>query len=502
MSSPCLPGPIAPPRPRSIYSRPIDVAASSCTMLRRAPQVDEPFCHHFHLSTPSGFAVLANASIILGWAGCQPHSVGRLLIILHPPCPCRQASTPPNPDFNIAKRGESLGRDRGNEGATLDAHADMNPYDRFILQFPSIGRHCPVSIGAHLVRFAAMSHLSPTEDGDGPQSTVDGSTTKRIIDYKRKEEWEADPEGFLQKSYKRFCSVLMMATFTAGIQLAALSFVNDIAKIQAPLPAETAELRWVNRWQHEYTAVSFGTMLGLFAATLSSGCAGLASINAGVMSYYCMHPPSTRVRSCPSSSELADDGQTPTLIPNLHLFPSFLPSPSGCPPCLPRHAGDPAQISWVLETGALTPDSQLPSWVFTSELVVKPDHLLKRCEKAVLLALNETWDEAKAWIASKAGKPPKVSRTDYRHPEQLHRRALPAPPANTEYYVCITSQRERDSILFAHEGGVDKGDVDAKALVLDIPVTEPFPSREAIAQALLTHVPEKKETPIDLRSPL
>jgi len=71
-------------------------------------------------------------------------------------------------------------------------------------------------------------------------------------------------------------------------------------------------------------------------------------------------------------------------------------------------------------------------------------------------------------------------------------------PSNTEYYVCITSAREGDSILFTHEGGVDIGDVDAKALVLNLPVTQPFPSRETIAQTLLIHVPaEKKDTLVD-----
>lgn len=71
-------------------------------------------------------------------------------------------------------------------------------------------------------------------------------------------------------------------------------------------------------------------------------------------------------------------------------------------------------------------------------------------------------------------------------------------PSNTEYYVCINSQREGDRILFTHEGGVDIGDVDAKALVLDIPVTAPFPTREVIASTLLQHVPaEKKDTLVD-----
>lgn len=71
-------------------------------------------------------------------------------------------------------------------------------------------------------------------------------------------------------------------------------------------------------------------------------------------------------------------------------------------------------------------------------------------------------------------------------------------PSNTEYYVCINSQREGDTILFTHEGGVDIGDVDAKALTLSINVGAPFPSRAQIADALLKHVPEaKKETLVD-----
>jgi len=71
-------------------------------------------------------------------------------------------------------------------------------------------------------------------------------------------------------------------------------------------------------------------------------------------------------------------------------------------------------------------------------------------------------------------------------------------PSNAEYYVCITSQREGDCILFTHEGGVDIGDVDAKALKLDILVGKPFPSRDRITAALLKHVPpEKQDTLVD-----
>jgi ATP citrate (pro-S)-lyase len=67
-----------------------------------------------------------------------------------------------------------------------------------------------------------------------------------------------------------------------------------------------------------------------------------------------------------------------------------------------------AQVSWDPATGAITPDSQLPSWVFNTKLVAKPDQLIKRRGKAGLLALNKSWDEAKQWIAQRAGKPQKV----------------------------------------------------------------------------------------------
>ena len=56
-------------------------------------------------------------------------------------------------------------------------------------------------------------------------------------------------------------------------------------------------------------------------------------------------------------------------------------------------------------------------------------------------------------------------------------------PSDAEYYVCINSAREGDYILFTHEGGVDVGDVDAKAEKLLIPVDlSQFPSNGEIAK--------------------
>ncbi|KAF9493410.1 ATP-citrate synthase [Pleurotus eryngii] len=156
-----------------------------------------------------------------------------------------------------------------------------------------------------------------------------------------------------------------------------------------------------------------------------------------------------------------------------------------------------AQISWDPETNTITPDTKLPQWVFTTKLVAKPDQLIKRRGKAGLLALNKTWDEAREWVSARAGKPQKVESITGTLNTFIVEPFLPHP-SHTEYYVCINSAREGDNILFTHEGGVDVGDVDAKALVLQIPVNAPFPDRATIASTLLKFVPaEKRETLVD-----
>ncbi|KUJ23135.1 glutathione synthetase ATP-binding domain-like protein [Mollisia scopiformis] len=125
-----------------------------------------------------------------------------------------------------------------------------------------------------------------------------------------------------------------------------------------------------------------------------------------------------------------------------------------------------------------------------SKFVAKPDQLIKRRGKSGLLALNKSWPEAKAWIAERAGKAQKVE-----HTVGVLRQFLVEPfvphPAGTEYYININSQREGDWILFTHEGGVDVGDVDAKAEKLLIPVDlEEYPSNYKIATTLLKKVPK------------
>lgn len=57
--------------------------------------------------------------------------------------------------------------------------------------------------------------------------------------------------------------------------------------------------------------------------------------------------------------------------------------------------------------------------------------------------------------------------------------------------MCIYASRDGDHVLFHHEGGVDVGDVDAKAKKLLVGVDEKI-SEESVKKELLTHVSNDK----------
>lgn len=76
-----------------------------------------------------------------------------------------------------------------------------------------------------------------------------------------------------------------------------------------------------------------------------------------------------------------------------------------------------------------------------AKFVAKPDQLIKRRGKSGLLALNKSWQDARAWIEARAGKPQKVETV-----EGVLRQFLVEPfvphPQDTEYYININSVRE------------------------------------------------------------
>uniref|UniRef100_A0A8C5C0D4 ATP-citrate synthase n=1 Tax=Gadus morhua TaxID=8049 RepID=A0A8C5C0D4_GADMO len=124
-------------------------------------------------------------------------------------------------------------------------------------------------------------------------------------------------------------------------------------------------------------------------------------------------------------------------------------------------------------------------WLLTERLVVKPDQLIKRRGKLGLVGVNLDLQGVKAWLKPRlmmettVGKAKGILKNFLIEPFVAHKQ-------EEEFYVCIYASREGDYVLFHHEGGVDVGDVDAKAQKLLVGVDEKI-TEEAVQKQLLTH---------------
>ncbi|KAG9343972.1 hypothetical protein JZ751_012447 [Albula glossodonta] len=131
-------------------------------------------------------------------------------------------------------------------------------------------------------------------------------------------------------------------------------------------------------------------------------------------------------------------------------------------------------------------------WLLTERLVVKPDQLIKRRGKLGLVGVNldlrgvQDWLKLRLLKETTVGKAKGILKNFVIEPFVPHNQ-------DEEFYLCIYATREGDYVLFHHEGGVDVGDVDAKAQKLLVGVDDKL-SDDAVKSRLLTHVsPDKKE---------
>ena len=76
-----------------------------------------------------------------------------------------------------------------------------------------------------------------------------------------------------------------------------------------------------------------------------------------------------------------------------------------------------------------------------ARFVAKPDQLIKRRGKSGLLALNKTWEQARAWIEERAGKEQQVQTVKGALRQFLVEPFVPHPDG-TEYYININSVRD------------------------------------------------------------
>mmetsp|Transcript_69216 Transcript_69216/g.150619 ORF Transcript_69216/g.150619 Transcript_69216/m.150619 type:complete len:1089 (-) Transcript_69216:168-3434(-) len=130
-------------------------------------------------------------------------------------------------------------------------------------------------------------------------------------------------------------------------------------------------------------------------------------------------------------------------------------------------------------------------WLTKTKLVAKPDQLIKRRGKAGLLAVNKTFDEAKAWVMERMCKDQKVESVTGQLTHFLIEPFVPHQQEE-EHYICIQSHRYSDEIFFYHEGGVDVGDVDSKAERLKIPTGATL-TADMVKMLLLKKLPAAKQ---------
>jgi ATP citrate (pro-S)-lyase len=146
-----------------------------------------------------------------------------------------------------------------------------------------------------------------------------------------------------------------------------------------------------------------------------------------------------------------------------------------------------------ISIGPQTDLKKLPTtykWLVKEKLVVKPDQLIKRRGKSKLLLLNTDWKDVEKWIKERMSKPVTVGTVTGILDHFIVEPFVPHDE-NDEYYLAILSQREGDQILFHHQGGINVGDIDAKAVRMTIPIGT-YPTTANIEKQLLGNVPKER----------
>ena len=154
---------------------------------------------------------------------------------------------------------------------------------------------------------------------------------------------------------------------------------------------------------------------------------------------------------------------------------------------------------------SVTPDTdlgKLPNqheWLKTEKLVVKPDQLIKRRGKNKLILIGADYNQAKAWIEAKSRVPISIHGKFDANGKPIDKGTVgkltdfiiePLIPHkdSDECYLAIMSTKDGDTILFYHKGGINVGDIDSKAMRLEVTIGT-LPSATEIEKQLLRKMP-------------
>lgn len=133
-------------------------------------------------------------------------------------------------------------------------------------------------------------------------------------------------------------------------------------------------------------------------------------------------------------------------------------------------------------------------WVKKEKLVAKPDQLFGKRGKNNLLYVNKSWAEVQKWIKEKMNKKVKIIQTTGETSGVLtHFLVEKFVPHDDEYYIAITTHREKDTIHFSTNGGVDIEEAWDSVVELDIPIEKNIDDMD-VKSFLPKELGDKKET--------
>ncbi|MEA2054947.1 MAG: ATP citrate lyase citrate-binding domain-containing protein [Candidatus Thermoplasmatota archaeon] len=142
---------------------------------------------------------------------------------------------------------------------------------------------------------------------------------------------------------------------------------------------------------------------------------------------------------------------------------------------LPEFSG--GKITYEAKAVLIGPDTNMDKladenpWLKEEKLVAKPDQLFGKRGKNNLLYVGKTWDEVKAWIKERMNKEVTITQTTGKTTGVLaHFLIEKFVPHEEEYYVAITTHRDKDTIHFSTKGGVDIEEVWDTVVTLDVPI--------------------------------
>ncbi|MBN2460615.1 MAG: ATPase [Candidatus Cloacimonetes bacterium] len=112
-------------------------------------------------------------------------------------------------------------------------------------------------------------------------------------------------------------------------------------------------------------------------------------------------------------------------------------------------------------------------WLKKEKLVAKPDQLFGKRGKNNLLFVNKSWSEVQKWIGERMNKTVTIFQTTGETTGRLtHFLVEKFVPHEEEYYIAITTHRDKDIIHFSTRGGVNIEEVWDSVVKMEVPILQ------------------------------